>query len=90
MVIVLSRAFLESSWCQYELNLSKERLMEQERNDLVIILLEDIPKKLQNGRIRHLIRTRTYLAWVCDIEGQKLFWQRLHKVLLQQQNKTRA
>lgn len=81
MVIVLSQAYVKSNWCQYELNLSQDRLAEEKRNDLVIILLEDEAKRSPSRRLRNLIRTRTYLAWTCDIEGQQLFWQRLRRVL---------
>ena len=84
---MLSRAYVESNWCQYELNLSQDRLLEEERDDLVIILLKDVPKKLQNSRVRYLIRKRTYLAWACDIEGQSIFFQRLRKVLLTDHSK---
>ena len=81
-MIVLSRTYVESKWCQFELHLSQHRLLESERRDaLVLILLEDVPKEQQNAGLRYLLSTRTYLAWRNDIEGQQLFWQRLRQVL---------
>lgn len=82
VVIVLSRSYVESKWCQFELHLSQHRLLESERRDaLVLILLEDVPKQQQNAGLRYLLTTRTYLAWRNDLEGQRLFWQRLRQVL---------
>lgn len=81
-MIVLSRSYVESKWCQFELHLSQHRLLESERRDaLVLILLEDVPKEQQNAGLRYLLTTRTYLAWRNDIEGQQLFWHRLRQVL---------
>lgn len=78
----MSRKYVESKWCQFELHLSHHRLLETERRDaLVLVLLEDVPKQQQNAGIRYLMRTRTYLPWRNDIEGQKLFWKRLYQVL---------
>lgn len=83
---MLTPAYMKSRWCQFELDLAltQDRLNKEGCDDLIIILLEDVPKKRQTDQIRYLIRTRTYLAWACDIHGQKLFWQRLRKVLLHQ------
>jgi hypothetical protein len=82
VIIVLSRGYVESKWCQFELHLSQHRLLESERRDaLVLILLEDVPKQQQNAGLRYLMSTRTYLAWRSDQEGQKLFWLRLRQVL---------
>ena len=82
MVIVLSRSYVESKWCQFELHLSQHRLLDTDRRDaLVLVVLEDVPKQQQNAGLRYLIRTRTYLAWRSDIEGQRLFWRRLYDVL---------
>jgi hypothetical protein len=83
VIIVLSRGYVESKWCQFELHLSQHRLLESERRDaLVLILLEDVPKQQQNAGLRYLMSTRTYLAWRSDSEGQQLFWQRLRQVLM--------
>ena len=78
MVIVLSRSYVESKWCQFELHLSQHRLLESERrDDLILIVLEDVPKQQLDVGLRYLMRTRTYLAWRSDIDGQRNFWKRL-------------
>lgn len=82
VIIVLSRAYVESKWCMYELDLAEHRLLEENRNSLVLILLEDIPKSMQSNSLRFIMKTRTYLAWRTDIEGQRLFWCRLYQVLI--------
>lgn len=87
VVIVLSKTYVESKWCQFELHLSQHRLLEMGRNDaMILVLLEEVPKKQQEGWLRYLIRTRTYLAWRPDLEGQQLFWRRLRQVLLNTPN----
>ena len=88
-MIVLSRSFVESKWCRFELHLSQHRLLETQRRDaLVLIVLEDVPKQKQNAGLRYLMSTRTYLAWKSDFEGQRLFWQRLYQVLKVRHNES--
>ena len=86
MIVVLSKAYCESKWCRYELNLAHHQLLDENRNTLVLILLEDVPKSSQYASLRYVMRTRTYLVWSSDIEGQKLFWRRLKAVLTGQKS----
>lgn len=83
MVIVLSRSYVESKWCQFELHLSQHRLLESERrDDLILIVLEDVPKQQLDVGLRYIMRTRTYLAWRSEPDGQRTFWKRLRQDLM--------
>lgn len=80
---MLSRSYVDSKWCQFELHLSQHRLLESERRgDLILVVLEDVPKQQLNVGLRYLMRTRTYLAWRGDADGQRTFWKRLRQDLM--------
>ena len=80
-MVVLSEAYCKSSWCLHELNLAYSRQARENRNTLVLVVLEDVPESLRTDCIRHLMRTQTYLTWSVDLQGQALFRRRLSAVL---------
>ncbi len=45
-LLVVSNAFAASSWCQLELAMAQTRLFEQDRDNLVLVLLEEIAEVL--------------------------------------------
>lgn len=81
VILVLSPEFARSSWCNYEASLAEQRLLEENRNMLVPILLEDIPDHIQKNRLAILLKSRTYLEWTNDKNGQELFWKKLTSIL---------
>jgi hypothetical protein len=84
-VLVISQSFLRSQWCQFELHLAQHRLLETRREELILLFLEEIPRMKRPKTLQYLMRTKTYLLWPKgndDVEGQKLFWKRLHYAIL--------
>lgn len=81
VVMVLSPAFVDSSWCMFELQLASHKILDERRNKLILVLLEALPSHRQPKKLRFLLRSRTYLAWHADPEGQRLFWVRLHRAV---------
>lgn len=80
IVIVVSKKYLESQWCTFEMNLAYHRLVEARRNSFVIIVLEEIPANLRTKVLNYLMRSRTYLEWPGeDASPQDVarFWTRL-------------
>nr|AJE28352.1 toll-like receptor [Procambarus clarkii] len=81
VIVVLTTAFVESSWCMFELQMVSNRILDERKCKLILVLLECIPEEKQTKKLRLLLKTRTYLAWVTDAEGQRLFWARLLKTI---------
>ena len=41
-LLIVSNAFAASSWCQFELTMAQTRLFEEDRDNLILVLLEEI------------------------------------------------
>ena len=84
IVLVLSKSFLKSQWCQYEMLLAQHRLLETGRDQLILVLLENIPVVKRPKTLRYLMMTKTYLEWPVKPKNAKeidIFWNRLLKSL---------
>ncbi|XP_071540595.1 uncharacterized protein [Panulirus ornatus] len=84
VVVVLSPSFVESSWCMFELQMASNKILDERKNKLILLLLEPILEEQQPKKLRLLLKTRTYIAWVTDSGGgeeQKLFWARLLRAI---------
>ncbi|XP_061769218.1 toll-like receptor 1 [Nerophis ophidion] len=83
-LFVLSKHFVQSEWCNYELFFAQHRAIDIQQDSLVFILLEPIPtdslpKKYL--RLRSLLRRQTYLEWPTDERKQQVFWASLRSML---------
>lgn len=81
VVLILSPDFASSSWCKYEASLAEQRLLEDKRDMLVPILLQEIPFEVQSRRLATLMKRITCLEWSDDERGQNIFWRRLTEIL---------
>lgn len=69
------------------------RLLETCRERLVLILLEDIPKRKRPKTLGYLMKTKTYIKWPLPrsetehsrvvAEERKVFWKRLRRALIE-------
>ncbi len=82
-ILVLSPEFLRSGWCQFEVRMAAEKLIEERRDTFVVVIFRSldepgtrIPKKLVQ-----LLEKKIYAEWTQDPAGQKLFWDRLTHAL---------
>lgn len=88
-LFILSQHFVRSEWCKYELNYTQFRLLEQNDDAVVLILLEPIdketiPKKF--CKLRRVMNSRTYLEWPDDDRLTPKFWQSLRTVIKRPDN----
>uniref|UniRef100_A0A8C3G6Z4 Toll like receptor 2 n=1 Tax=Cyclopterus lumpus TaxID=8103 RepID=A0A8C3G6Z4_CYCLU len=88
-LFVLSRHFLSSEWCKYELDYTHFRAFDQNDDTVVLILLEPIdketvPKKF--CRLRRVMNSRTYLEWPDDGDRVPRFWHSLKAALKRPDN----
>ncbi|XP_066270581.1 toll-like receptor Tollo [Branchiostoma lanceolatum] len=75
-IVVVSRNFLDSDWCQLEFQAAHAQVLRERANRLIMILLEDIPVDDAPPDIKHYLQTNTYLRW-----GDERFWERLVYVM---------
>jgi len=83
-LLIVSNAFAASQWCQLEMTLAQHRLLAEDRNALVLVLMEPIERRNVTPRLILQMRQQTYLEWTDDPVGQKLFWKKLLRSLKKQ------
>ncbi|KAK2142883.1 hypothetical protein LSH36_901g01004 [Paralvinella palmiformis] len=81
VLLVVSNAFAISQWCHLEMTLAQHRLQAEDRNALVLVLLERIERKNITPRLLLQMRRQTYLEWTEDPTGQRLFWKKLRRAV---------
>ncbi len=82
-ILVLSPEFLNSGWCQFEVRMVKERVMEERRDSFVIVIFRSLDQtgtKVPKNLVR-LLERKIYVEWTSDPDGQRLFWRRLVEAL---------
>ena len=81
-ILVLSKHFLASSWCYFEMQIARSQLFSFGKDVIILVILEDLPpSKVAHSRtLQTLLATKTYLKWPCE-EGRELFWQKLTAAL---------
>ncbi|GBP57035.1 Toll-like receptor 6 [Eumeta japonica] len=87
IMLVISQKFLMSQWCQFEMHLAQHRLLETRREDLILVLLEKIPRHMRPNTLHYLMLTKTYIVWPNEKTERVIFWKRLNKSLLTQRIK---
>ena len=80
-ILVLSPNFVESEWCYHEMEMAKMRLLDENLDVIILVLLNEIPNNSMTLSLRQLLCKKEYLKWPKDRAGQKLFWQRLRQEL---------
>ncbi|XP_004764048.1 toll-like receptor 6 [Mustela putorius furo] len=76
-IFVLSPNFVQSEWCHYELYFAHHNLFHEGSNNLILILLEPIPRNCipsKYHKLRALMTQRTYLEWPKEKSKHGLFW----------------
>ncbi|XP_070580944.1 toll-like receptor 3 [Ptychodera flava] len=81
---LVSNNFLNSEWCKFEQRMAMHRLFDDNKDVLILIFLEKVPKsKLSKyDKMHKFMKRKTYLEWPQDdLEKQTAFWERLKTVL---------
>ncbi|KFW05121.1 Toll-like receptor 2 type-1 [Eurypyga helias] len=84
VLFVLSPSFVNSCWCQYELYFAEHRVLNENEDSLIMIVLEDLPPNSvpqKFSKLRKLLKRKTYLKWSPEEHKQKMFWHQLTAVL---------
>ncbi|KAM9308468.1 toll-like receptor 12 [Gastrophryne carolinensis] len=90
-ICIITRNFLQSNWCSLEMRMATYRLLEESKDSLILIFLDEISRnELQYyHRLTKLMNQKTYLDWPEDENGRQLFWARLRKALTESGRKLR-
>ncbi|XP_052069202.1 toll-like receptor 2 [Mytilus californianus] len=84
IVFVVSKSFLDSEWCQYELDMARMHMFQQNREMLIVILLDDIPNGKIPSRLKQIWEKITCLETDDKArneqipDGDDIFWKRLY------------
>ncbi|XP_046366681.2 toll-like receptor 4 [Haliotis rufescens] len=68
-VVILTRNFLKSYWCRYEMEMAKMESIYTGRNTLHVVVMEDIPVKDLPVDIVEVMRRDSYVEFTDDMEG---------------------
>ncbi|OPJ85676.1 hypothetical protein AV530_009231 [Patagioenas fasciata monilis] len=84
VVFVLSRSFVDSEWCNYELYFAQQRAVGLGAADVILVLKEPVevrglPRRF--ARLRKMLGTKTYLEWPREASRRPFFWLQLRSLL---------
>ncbi|XP_036429884.1 toll-like receptor 4 [Colossoma macropomum] len=84
IIVVISKHFIESSWCRFEFEVAQSWLVTQGYANIIIIILEDVEEEKTKkvfGLHKHL-KKNTYLKWSGNPISNMRFWIRLRKAVM--------
>uniref|UniRef100_A0AAV2K1E2 TIR domain-containing protein n=1 Tax=Knipowitschia caucasica TaxID=637954 RepID=A0AAV2K1E2_KNICA len=80
---VISQRYLQSEWCSTEIQMASFRLLDEQKDVLILLFLEELLSNQLSPfyRMRRLLRRRTYLSWSQARSHRGLFWERVRRAL---------
>nr|UZH24410.1 TLR23o [Mugilogobius chulae] len=80
---VISQRYLRSEWCSREIQMASFRLLDEKKDVLILLFLEDLSSNQLSPfyRMRKLLRSRTYLNWSQAQNHTGLFWEKVRRAL---------
>ncbi|KAK6166303.1 hypothetical protein SNE40_023032 [Patella caerulea] len=81
-LVLLTKHFLNSYWCIYELNMAKVESISTGRNVIIVIVCERIPANELPEALVQLMRADSYIDYTDDPEGNVVFWANLRRSIL--------
>ena len=78
-ILILTQSFVDSEWCYFEMQMARMRLYHENRDVLILVMLEEIPDNKLTLSLRQLLCRQEYFKWPLDQAGQDLFWRRLRE-----------
>ena len=81
-IVVLSKNFLKSAWCEFELQIARKECVEKGRNLIIAVMLEPLSvEDKMSSSVRRLISKNTYIEWPEDPTKKDLFWNKFRTSL---------
>jgi hypothetical protein len=84
VMMVFSRHFVRSQWCQFELTYCLRHVMDYD-DALIIVCKDDVASGEMTSAMMAVMKTTTYIQWVGQDDAVRAFWGRvrvaLHEIL---------
>nr|XP_011420696.2 toll-like receptor 4 [Crassostrea gigas] len=80
-IVFMSRAYLKSDWCKYELRMAITEESHMNREVVIMTVLEDIPQKELSLEVLQYYKKNSYINKPNTEEELKLYWKILEKLL---------
>ncbi|XP_070572477.1 toll-like receptor 13 [Ptychodera flava] len=80
-LLVLSPHFAQSEWCYFEMRMAQQKLFEDKKDILLMVMLQEIPDNKMTRVIRKTLLTKRYLEWPENNLGREIFWHELEMAL---------
>nr|UCK81501.1 Toll-like receptor 2 [Arenicola marina] len=80
-LVVLSPAFLQSSWCSFEMQMARMKHLLEGLDVLILVILRDLPVAGVDKTLARLLASKTYLKWEEDRHAQFIFWDQLVRAI---------
>ncbi|XP_064612580.1 toll-like receptor 13 [Liolophura sinensis] len=82
VILVISKAFLTSDWCEFEIQMAGMRMVRDGReNAIIVIMMEEIPVAEMPRSLLNLWKHITFLLWDNEQADEPEFWDRLLEVM---------
>ena len=80
-ILVLSKSFLTSEWCRFELQMARMESFEQGRNLIITVMLESLPIDTMPRTLRRMVEKNTHIVWSDDPNQKTIFWGKMRRAL---------
>ncbi|KAK3100149.1 hypothetical protein FSP39_015378 [Pinctada imbricata] len=77
VLLLLSNNFARSRWCRFQLQIALHRMTEEGRNELVIVVLQEISYKYLSNSLRTVMVTTPYITWSDESSAERMFWEKI-------------
>ena len=77
VILILSRWFLQSEWCEFELVMATNKEHETHNDIIIPILLEDVDRQRTSDVVNNVLTSTTFTTWPTQRDLRAIFWQRL-------------
>ena len=80
ILMVFSRDFVRSQWCQFELTFCLRHAMDHD-DSLIIVCVDDVASRDMTTAMMAVMKTTTYIQWAELRDAVDSFWARLRLAL---------
>ena len=72
-ILVLSKHYLTSGWCEFELQMALMESFDKGRNLIIVVMLEPLNIEQMSKSVKLLIRRNTYIEWFENTNNKNQF-----------------
>jgi toll-like receptor 13 len=80
MLMVFSKDFVRSEWCQFELTYCLRHVMDYD-DALIIVCVDDVTSTEMTTSMMAVLKTTTYIQWSRHPDAVRAFWGRVRQAL---------